>query len=337
MKAFVLAPVLLGLCGSLAHTQWQPQAINADADFRGLCVVSPQAAWVSGTKGTYGRTTDAGKTWSVGTVPGAAKLDFRDVEAFGETTAYLLSAGPGADSRIYKTTDGGNTWVLQFKNPDPEAFFDAIAFWDESHGVALGDPVKGQFQLLATDDGGMNWKRLPATNLPPALPMEGAFAASGTCLVTHGKNDLWFCTGGARAARVFHSTDRGQTWTVQETPILAGTESAGIFSIAFRDPKHGMIVGGDYRKPRESGATAAITSDGGKTWTRIDRPLAFRSCVAWAKDRWVVVGTSGSDSSPDDGATWKPLDDKNYNAVGFTPTGQGWAVGPGGRVARFTP
>lgn len=335
MKRFYLAAVLLGLCDSIGHAQWQQQTIHSDADFRGLCAVRAKVAWVSGTKGTYGRTTDGGTTWLVGTVPGAAKLDFRDVEAFGETTAYLLSAGPGEDSRIYKTADGGTTWTLQFKNPDAEAFFDAMAFWDDQHGVALSDPVKGQFQLIITEDGGTNWKRLSPRNLPPALPNEGAFAASGTCLVTHGQNDLWFCTGGAKKARVFHSTDRGQNWTVSDTPILAGTDSAGIFSIAFRDRDHGMSVGGDYRKPNDSGATAAVTSDGGKTWTLIDRPFSFRSCVAWTRDRWVAVGTSGSDSSRDDGATWKPLDHKNYNTVGFTATGEGWAVGPSGRIAKF--
>src|SRR5437868_5955693 len=147
MKLVYLAAVLLGLCASIARAQWQQQIIHSDADFRGLCAVSAKVAWVSGTKGTYGRTTDAGKSWSVGTVPGAAKLDFRDVEAFGETTAYLLSAGPSEDSRIYKTTDGGKTWLLQFKNRDPEAFFDALAFWDDKSGVALSDPVKGHFPL----------------------------------------------------------------------------------------------------------------------------------------------------------------------------------------------
>jgi photosystem II stability/assembly factor-like uncharacterized protein len=336
MKLFSLAAVLVGLCHSIAHAQWQPQTIRSDADFRGLCVVSAKVAWVSGTKGTYGRTTDGGKTWSVGTVPGAAKLDFRDVEAFGETTAYLLSAGPGENSRIYKTADGGKTWTLQFNNADQEAFFNALAFWDDQHGVALGDPVKGQFQLLATEEGGTNWKPLSGIDLPPALPNEGAFAASGTCLVTQGKEGIWFCTGGAKTARVFHSTDRGQHWTVHETPIRAGAASAGIFSIAFRDRDHGMIVGGDYRKPNDSAATAALTNDGGKTWTLLDRPFPFRSGVAWAKDRWVAVGTSGSDYSPDDGATWKPLDRNNYNSVGFTKAGEGWAVGPRGRVTMFT-
>lgn len=334
MKHFYFVTVCLGLCDSITHAQWQQQTIRSDADLRGLCAVSAEVAWVSGTKGTYGRTTDGGKTWSAGTVPGAAKLDFRDVEAFDENRAYLLSAGPGENSRIYKTTDGGKTWVLQFKNPDRDGFFNALAFWDDRHGITLGDPVKGQFQLLATEDG-THWSRLSGINLPPALPNEGAFAASGTCLIAHGKKDVWFCTGGAKSARLFHSTDRGQNWTVSETPIRAGTASAGIFSIAFRDRDHGILVGGDYRKPNDTGATAALTRDGGKTWTLLDKPFSYRSGVAWAKDRWVAVGTSGSDYSPDNGATWKALDRENYNSVAFTATGEGWAVGPKGRIAKF--
>jgi photosystem II stability/assembly factor-like uncharacterized protein len=335
MNNYLLAVSLIGLYGSTAFAQWQTQTVDTKADFRGLCVVSPSCAWVSGTKGTYARTTDGGKTWTVGTVPGADKLDFRDVEAFGETTAYLLSAGPGDASRIYKTIDGGTTWALQFKNADAAAFFDAIAFWDEKNGLAFGDPVNGRFQLIVTTDAGAHWTRLAAKTLPPALPGEGAFAASGTCLVTHGERDVWFATGGAKAARVFHSKDRGQNWEVSETPILAGGDSAGIFSIAFRDPRHGMLVGGDYRKPNDRGATAATTADGGKTWTLLDKGLPFRSAVAWAKDRWVTVGTSGSHVSLDNGVTWKVLDRENYNSVGFTSGGEGWAVGPKGRIARF--
>jgi photosystem II stability/assembly factor-like uncharacterized protein len=336
MKLFRLAMLLLGLGDTIAYGQWQQQTISTDADFRGLCAVSPNIVWVSGTKGTYGRTTDGGKTWSAGTVPDAEKLDFRDVKAFGDATAYLLSAGPGEDSRIYKTADGGKTWALQFKNFDREEFFDAMAFWDDKKGIAVSDPVKGQFQLIVTNDGGTNWKLLPARSLPLALSDEGAFAASGSCLVTHGASDVWFATGGAKTARVFHSNNRGQNWSFSETPIMAGAESAGIFSIAFRDQNHGMIVGGDYRKPNDMGATAAITADGGKTWTLIDKPFPFRSGVAWAKDRWVAVGTSGSDFSLDSSATWKPLDRESYNSVSFTATGDGWAAGPKGRIAKFT-
>jgi photosystem II stability/assembly factor-like uncharacterized protein len=334
MKLCCLAVAFL-VCASVANAQWQPQTINAKSDFRGLCAVSANVAWVSGTHGTYARTTDGGNNWTVGTVPEAAKLDFRDVKAFGENTAYLLSAGPGEASRVYKTTDGGKTWTLQFKNPDARAFYDALAFWDEMNGIALGDPVNGRFQIAATDDGGRNWTLLPAARLPPALPAEGAFAASGTCLATQGPQDACFGTGGAKMARVFHSKNRGRDWTIVPTPVAAGTESAGIFSIAFRDPTHGMIVGGDYKKPNETGATAAITSDGGQTWTLLDRSLPYRSAVAWTSDRWIVVGTSGSNCSRDNGASWIALDHNNYNSVAFTATGEGWAAGPAGRIARF--
>jgi photosystem II stability/assembly factor-like uncharacterized protein/pimeloyl-ACP methyl ester carboxylesterase len=329
-----VAPWLEGRIAT--HDRWRPQAIDTDADFRGLCAAGAGVAWVSGTKGTFGRTTDGGKTWAVGTVPGAEKLDFRDVEAFGADTAYLMSAGPGEESRIYKTIDGGKRWALQFKNAEPKAFLDALAFWDERHGIALSDPVNDRFYLLTTDDGGKTWAPLPEANRPAALPGEGAFAASGTCLVTRGENDVWFCTGGAKTARVFRSADRGKTWAVSEAPLAAGAESAGGFSIAFRDRDRGVLVGGDYRKPDATAATVAVTADGGKTWQLVEKPLPFRSCVVWAKDRWVAAGTTGSDASAD-GTNWNPLDREKYNGVSFTATGDGWAVGPKGRIAKFVP
>ena len=335
MKHLPIAAILFAFDASTALCQWQVQTIQSQADFRGLSVVSSKVAWVSGTKGTYARTSDGGKNWAVAIVSGAEKLDFRDVEAFGDETAYLLSAGPGDASRIYKTSDGGKSWKKQFQSAEPASFFDALAFWDEKNGIALGDPVDGRFQLIATDDGGANWKLLPNKNHPAALPNEGAFAASGTCLVTFGNDDVWFATGGAKLARVFHSSDRGRNWEVNDTPIMAGAASAGIFSIAFRDKKNAIIVGGDYRKPNDTGATAAITADGGKTWKLLDQRLPYRSAVAWSKNRWIAVGASGSHVSTDDGDTWKLLDRENYNSVAFAPTGEGWAVGPKGRIAKF--
>ena len=315
--------------------QWVQQSIDTTADFRGLSAVSKDVAWVSGTKGTVGRTIDGGKNWEVITIPGAEKLDFRDIEAFNDSIAYVLSIGPGENSRIYKTLDGGKNWKLQFTNSDKDAFYDAIAFWDENHGIAMSDPVKGYYRLITTDDGGNTWKPLPTTNMPPALPNEGAFAASGTCLITQGKNDAWFVTGGAKVARVFHSKDRSQSWTATETPILAGKDSAGIFSIAFKDSNIGIIAGGDYQKPNETDRTAAITTDGGKTWKLIENKLPFRSGVACSEGRWITVGTSGSNISTDEGTTWKPLDQANYNTINFTKSGEGWAAGPKGRIARF--
>lgn len=320
--------------------QWQSQTSGATASLRGVSAVNDRVAWASGTKGTFLRTVDGGKTWQAGTVAGAEELDFRDVQAFDARTAYLLSIGNGELSRIYKTTDGGEHWTMQFKNTQPDGFLDAMAFWDARHGIAMSDPVNGRFMLFTTDNGGAAWNPVPSEGIPPALPGEAAFAASGTCIAVEGKNNVWFATGGG-AARVFRSADRGRSWSVAATPILSGIESAGIFSIAFRDANHGIVVGGDYRKPNDADRNAAITTDGGRTWQLLEgsKPAGFRSCVAWTRSRQglalIAVGTSGSEYSLNHGRDWIKLDQENYNSASFAAAGVGWAVGPNGRVAKF--
>ena len=328
--------------GGIAEAQWIQQSSNTMADFRGLSAVSSTVAWASGTGGTFARTTDGGTTWQAATVKGAEALDFRDVNAFDDKTAYLLSIGNGESSRIYKTTDGGANWQLQFTNSNKEAFFDAMAFWDREHGIAFSDPVDGRFIIITTDDGGATWNPVPAENIPAAITGEAAFAASGTCITVEGKSLVWFATGGA-AARVFRSTDRGRTWAVSETPITSGVQSAGIFSIAFKDARNGIIVGGDYQNPDEAKASVARTSDGGQTWKLAagSHPAGYRSAVAYvhgAKGQTLIaVGTSGSDYSVDGGANWTRIDRENYNSVSFAGTASaGWAAGPAGRIAKFS-
>jgi photosystem II stability/assembly factor-like uncharacterized protein len=337
-SGFIFAVIVMFM--ATVQAQWKVQDVKTDAAFRGLSVVSADVIWASGTKGTFVKTTDGGKSWMVGQVPEAEKLDFRDVEAFDGNTAYLLSIGNGEASRIYKTIDGGKTWALQFKNENPKAFFDAMAFWDASHGIAMSDPVDGRILLIATDDGGKSWKPLPTESLPQAGQGEAMFAASGTCLITQGKNNAYIATGGT-AARVFRSTDRGRSWSVATTPIPTG-EAAGIFSIAFKNDKDGIIVGGDYKKPNEAKDNVAVTVDGGKTWTLMEAQGlgGYRSAVAYAKLGKVLAvvaaGTSGSDYSIDNGKTWISLDRANYNSVAFAnAVNAGWAVGPSGRVVKF--
>ncbi|MFM8932167.1 MAG: WD40/YVTN/BNR-like repeat-containing protein [Gemmataceae bacterium] len=319
-----------------ARGQWMAQNLGSEASLRGLSVVNGRMAWVSGTGGTVGRTTDGGATWQSRVVPGAEKLDFRDVEAFGERVAYLLAAGPGEASRIYKTVDGGVTWRQQVVNREARGFWDAMAFWDERNGLVFGDPVDGRFQILTTGDGGETWRPVEMGGMPRALPKEGAFAASGTCLVTRGTREAWFVTGGAGKGRVFHSADRGQTWTVKETPVAAGNESSGIFSIAMVEGGEGVVVGGDYRRPNAAEANVARTRDGGRSWSAAGKEPPFCSAVAWAKDRWIAVGTAGAHESLDGGATWRQVDTGNHNAVRFAEDGTGWAVGPKGSVTRYS-
>ncbi len=255
---------------------------------RGVSAISRAVAWASGTHGTYLRTTDGGSTWTPAQVPDAAALDFRAVVAFSADEAFLMSAGPGELSRIYHTGDGGKSWHLQFTNTNPKGFFDSMVFWDAQHGVVLGDPVpddtgKLKFEILLTEDG-QNWRVASTSQMPPAAEGEGAFAASNSCIAILPKasdQNIWFATGG-KVARTFHSGDRGKSWEVFDTPIVHGPESAGIFSIAFRDAMHGVIAGGDYKRPNDDGDNLAFTEDGGKTWTLSGlHPLVYFSAVAY--------------------------------------------------------
>ncbi len=318
---------------TISNAQWQKQNVDTKASLRGLSVVSSNVIWASGTGGTVLRTVDGGKNWSVIKVPDTEKLDFRDIEAFDANTAYILSIGEGENSRIYKTTDGGETWKLQFKNTNGRAFFDALAFWDKNNGMAMSDPVDGKYLLLKTTDG-ENWNIADTNKMPSAKTGEAAFAASGTCLITQGKNNIFLISGG-NDARVFRSENRGKTWSVSDTPIIKGTAGSGIFSIAMFDKKRGIIVGGNYEKPDEINNNLAFTTDGGKTWNLSKGLNGYRSGVAFiSKDTLIAVGSSGSDLSNDGGKTWKNLDKENYNAV----KGNSyvfWAIGANGLVAKY--
>lgn len=327
-----LLTLLAGTLWSIKAQQWTPQTSNTTSSLRGVSVVSAKVVWASGTKGTYLITTDGGENWKAATVPGAGDMDFRAVHGFDDKTAVLMSIGSGEKSRIYKTKDGGGTWDVLYTNPDLKGFFDAIAFWDLSHGILLGDQVDGHFVVMTTDDGGETWKR---QKTPAAQPKEGAFAASNSCLFVIGLHEVWFGTSGAR---VFRSTDGGRKWTVSQTPIRNDLASAGIFSIAFMNPLYGIAVGGDYSKPADAAHNIAITEDGGKKWTAPETgPNGFRSAITYLPDTktWIATGTAGSDVSTDKGKTWKQFDKGNYNAMSFLLSYAGWAVGPKGVIARF--
>lgn len=320
---------------STASAQWRKQTVETKASLRGISVVNEKIIWASGTGGTFLRTIDGGKTWTVGVVPGAEKLDFRDVEAFDGEKAYVLSIGDGENSRIYQTTDGGKTWNLQFQNKNPKAFFDALAFWDSNNGIAMSDPVDGKYVLIATTDGGANWRILDTAKMPNAKPGEAAFAASGTCLITQGKSNVFLVSGG-NDARVFRSTNRGQNWTVADTTMVKGTAGSGIFSIVMRDIMNGVIVGGNYEKPTEINNNLAFTGDGGKSWIAGKGLNGYRSGVAYVDRKTVIaVGSSGSDLSTDGGKTWRNLDKDNYNSVQARGKNAVWAVGANGLVSKF--
>lgn len=332
--------------------QWSLQTSGVTVRLRGVSAVSERVAWASGADSTVLRTTDGGATWKKLSVTTDA-VDFRDIDAIDDRIAYVLSIGNGPASRIYKTTDGGATWTLQFKNDDPKAFYDAMSFWDSSHGIVIGDSIDGKFCIMTTANGGRTWVRVPASALPPALENEGAFAASGTNIALFGKSHAWIGTGAGAKARVLRTADRGRTWRSAETPLVAGA-SAGIFSIAFRDAKHGVVVGGDYQKENEAVDNLAVTDDGGVTWKLVRGLSGFRSVVAYVPGSTsgtgasgtrsgtraktlVAVGPSGTDYSTDDGHTWTTLAGPGFDTLSFAP-GQSvaFAAGARGSIAKLT-
>jgi photosystem II stability/assembly factor-like uncharacterized protein len=361
--ATAIAPLFALHCGEHAPTL----TVQASGTTRSLMAISPvdaNVAWASGVGGTFLRTTDGGASWQARVVPGAEALQFRDVQGVSDQVAYLLSAGVGTDSRIYKTEDGGETWALQFQNEDPAGFYDCFAFWSPERGVVMADSVEGRFPALKTSDGEA-WQDIGAS-LPPAQPGEAAFAASGTCAATQGKKRAWFVTAGAPKARVLATKNGGKSWAAYETPIVQGTPSSGIASVAFRDHKHGILGGGELAAPAEFSNNVARSRDGGKTW-QLAAGSPFPGAIyglSYALGRpgdddlagdgrdeaderdqaakhggsatVVATGPGGAAWSPDEGDTWHLLEGvANYWAVAFADEHRGWLVGTGGRILKI--
>jgi photosystem II stability/assembly factor-like uncharacterized protein len=336
-----LAAVVADRADAAAGVRWIDRPTGTDHQFRGLAPVSARVAWVSGTEGAVLRTTDGGRHWrDVSPGGDTGDLEFRDIEAWDDQHAVVMSIGEGGDSRIYRTANGGRTWQRTFQNPSKAAFYDCLSFWDRRHGLAMSDPVKGKFRVLVTKDGGRTWAKRPSAGMPPALDGEFGFAASGTCLVTAGTSDAWIASGGA-AARVYHSADRGRTWTVTDTPVVR-SDAGGIFSLAVRDQRTLVAVGGDFEKPDKTQRTSAYSDDRGLTWQQGGDLHGYRSGAAFLprtaqtgspSQGVLAVGPTGTDVSYDGAVTWKRVDRGSLDAVECTADGACWGSGSDGRVA----
>lgn len=348
---------------------WVLERSGTTAGLRGIHVAGPGVAWASGTNGTVLRTEDGGYEWQTCAIPpGAEKLDFRGIWAWDANTAIVMSSGPGDQSRLYKTTDGCAHWKLTDTNDDKEGFWDAMAFSSRSDGVIIGDPVKDRWAEFHTENGGNTWTRDESADGKKKGDPQPLFAASNSSLqfgTAHvgGAPDRWVGTGGDGGAAVYLGTipcsmgmfleNRAKcraswVWSRFSVPMASG-QSAGVFSLGLRFVEGGpsgsasvflVAVGGDYSKPDQSIGTSAYglyndQSNASMHWTAAAKPPhGFRSAVAWDADAqaWITVGTNGSDISYDDGKTWLPLDNGNWNALSLP-----WVVGTGGRIAKLDP
>ena len=318
---------------------WKRVDVDTDQGLRGLDAVSHRVAWVTGSEGGVWRTVNGGRSWKDVT-PAAQVLMFRDVEARSRKTALVLAIGPGDESQIMRTDDGGESWSTSFVNDEPTAFYDCMGMYPNGRdGLALSDPVDGEMRLIRTRDGGRSWSRVDPAGLPAPVAGEFYFAASGTCLITSGDRDAWIVSGGA-AARVLHSTDKGRTWKVADTTLAPG-DAAGAFSIAVRDGRQGVIVGGDFEQETDGTDRSAYLSRRGR-WINGGDLGGYRSGVTWlrgTKAAAVAVGPSGSDLTTDGGRSWKTFSRADFDSVQCAERGPAaracWASGAEGAVARL--
>ena len=317
-----------------------PQVSGTTQRFFAVSPVNDRGVWASAAGGTYAVTTDGGKTWRARIMPGAETLQFRDVHGESERVAYLLAACEGAANRIYKTEDGGDTWELQFQTgDDPRFFYDCFDFWTTKRAITYADAIDGRFPVIRTTNG-EDWRDI-GDRLPAARPGEAGFAASGTCVTTHGGQRAWIGTGGA-GARILATTDGGNSWTDYDVPgITQGTPSSGVVSVDFRDPNHGILGGGDVAVSDVQQTNVARSSNGGQTWT-VATPTPFPgavyglSFVPGQRLTVVATGPGGAAWSANEGNSWTLLPGvTNFWAVGFASASAGWLVGGGGQILKL--
>ena len=337
------APVPALAAGSAERPAWRVVHGGGTADLRAVSPVSRDVVWASGSGGTVLRTVDGGRSWRNVAPLGTSLLQLRGLKAFDADNAVIMSIGNHPhDFRLYRTGDGGAHWQLTNENHNPQAFYDCMAFFDRQRGLVLSDPVDGKFRILATGDGGRSWRIDSPANLPPANPGEFGFAASDSCITTSGPDHAWFGTGGTTGSRVFRSSDGGRTWSVAQTPIRTG-DAAGIFSVAFRDQRQGLAIGGDFTTPASAPRALALSSDGGRTWSLVGgdaAPGEYRSGAAWIPGQdgtAVAVGLTGSDITADGGRHWRRFDSGSFDAVVCTPAASCWASGANERIGVLSP
>jgi photosystem II stability/assembly factor-like uncharacterized protein len=339
-----------------------PQKSNTTQLLIAVSAVNSQVVWAAGSGGVYVVTTDGGQTWKSAVVPGAEQLQFRDVYAVSDKIAYLMSIGNDTTNfKVYKTFDGGQTWKVEFTNELANAFYDCFAFWSPDRGITHSDSVNGVFPDIRTFNG-LSWHSI-ADNMPPALPAEASFAASGTCITVQGEDNAWIATGGTTTARILATRDGGDTWNAYDTPLVSNASAGGV-SVAFRDGWNGVVGGGDLSV--NTSADMATSNDGGQTWTLTNKPPLSGAifCLAYARgmrrheewwgkdddfnhffDRTVVITAetepnfdSGSAAwTPDEGHTWFTLPNvSGYWAVGFADPHDGWFVGNNGQILKIS-
>jgi hypothetical protein len=207
---------------------------------------------------------------------------------------------------LRKDWSGKEDSLLNFTHHGKPVFLDGISLQD-SLGFLIGDPVDGDFALFRTQNFGESWEACPGKVF--SHENEAAYAASGTTNhIIDG--DFVFISGG-ETTRFIWSSDLGEKWTSTKIPFES-CKTCGAYSLAFKNRKEMVTVGGDYTRPNESANTCYYSIDGGLNWSAAKNPPSgYRSCVIFANDVYYACGTNGIDYSKDNGQNWINLSTEN--------------------------
>ncbi len=336
MKYLSFLLLFISLTTTAQSLRWQNIPPQTDASYRGLSVVDDSIAWVSGSKGWVGRSTDGGHTWAFMQVSGYEKCDFRSLYACNAN--YAVIANAGSPAYILITQDGGKSWEKVYEDKDSSAFFDGIASVACKHSIVYGDPKDGMLEVIRSDNAGRTWRKLPVR--PLAAEGEASFAASGTTICYMPNGRIIIATGG-KVSRLWVSRNGGKRWLPLSTPIIQGKSTTGIFSLACYGKRKMIIVGGDYKDDTLRKDHVFYTKNKGRRWLAPVRSTrGYRECVTFFNEETVVaVGPSGTDISFDGGLNWYPEnDEKQFHVIKKARKGNlAIAAGGGGRIAIVKP
>ena len=287
---------------------------------RAIAPVSINQVWFAADKGTVG-FIDNGIPKLANVRYEDSILQFRSIAAL-ENNVFVMSVGnPGVLYKIdFNGSEATNMHEVYVEKGE-KVFYDAIRFWNENEGIAMGDPTEDCLSIIITRNGGDTWQKLPCSKLPKTETGEAAFAASNSNIAIVG-DKVWIATGGKRA-RVFFSPDKGNSWEVFNTPIVQGEQMTGIYSIDFFDENTGIIFGGNWDKKDFNEGNKALTTDGGKTWKLLSNGAGpgYRSSVKFVPGSMgkgiLAVGTPGISYSPDQGNSWTELSAEGFFALEF--------------------
>lgn len=329
---------------------------QVEGSWRAVEALSENEAWAVGSTGEWlhllieprKKSTQRFQDAIFLTADSSLTPHYRGLAVTEDAIVATVIASPGMIRKAQLEPGGTVSMPFQtvWTNNHPDVFLDAIISVDNQHLVAMGDPIDGCLCVLTSGDGGKSWLKTPCetdstAGVPAAIEGEAAFAASNGNLAAKG-DTVWMLSGGG-ASRVYRSLDRGLAWQVFDTPLQQGGQMTGGFSMDFSDARRGLIWGGNWEAKGDRQGRAAMTSDGGETWTIVaeDHGMGYGSSVRFQPGskglRAVVVGSPGGiDISEDGGRNWRHFSDSAFYAARFSPDGSAlWLTG-NGRIARVS-